>query len=114
MSYKPKINVSYGGQAWFIKGDTYPIRDVLKSAGFRWDSLGKQWWRPPTSPERISLAIDKIKKAVGEENIELDETAKRWVIPLTEEEKGEISYEERIQREEIAKRLAREKRLYGE
>lgn len=29
---------------YIATGNTYPIKDLLKSRGFRWDGLDKHWW----------------------------------------------------------------------
>lgn len=45
-----------------VEGETFEIKDELKSLKFRWNSVDKQWYREVTSvSEAVSLA-NKIKE----------------------------------------------------
>ena len=43
---------------YYLEGNTYPIREELKSRGFQWDPEANQWWhskracRPRSSTTR--------------------------------------------------------------
>lgn len=38
------VTIEQVGRRYYLKGDTYPIKDVLRGAGCRWDARRKQWW----------------------------------------------------------------------
>jgi len=40
---KPRLIVTKSNGYLMVAGDTYHVKDQLKSLGFRWDSLKKQW-----------------------------------------------------------------------
>lgn len=42
MAYGVTIEVQ--GGKFFLKGNTYPIKDTLKAEGFRFDGTAKAWW----------------------------------------------------------------------
>lgn len=33
-----------GRMGWYVEGKTYPIRQALKKAGFRWDVEARKWY----------------------------------------------------------------------
>ena len=45
MNYGRLIDAKcYYQRRWTITGNTYPIRQLLKGYGFRWDAATKSWW----------------------------------------------------------------------
>jgi len=48
-----------------VKGNTYAIKDFLKSLGFRWDSFEKHWYKRVASVEEAIELVEKIKKEVS-------------------------------------------------
>jgi len=37
----------------YVRGNTYPIKDILKQHGFKWDSLEREWYKIKTSYKPI-------------------------------------------------------------
>lgn len=33
-------------QGWILNGHTYPMKNIFKSLGFKWDGVRKKWWKP--------------------------------------------------------------------
>lgn len=31
-------------QRWYVRGNTYQFRELLKGLGFKWDAAQKAWW----------------------------------------------------------------------
>jgi hypothetical protein len=60
----------------WITGNTQPIKDVLKQAGFFWASQKKAWyWRPEQakSNNRIKMTMDEIRYRHGSLEIKKSE-----------------------------------------
>ena len=39
---------------YILVGYTWPLKNVIKSLGFKWDSLAKKWWRNKITPKVMS------------------------------------------------------------
>jgi hypothetical protein len=59
--------------AWlWVSGDTYPLREILKGAGFKWSKPKKMWYFRPAdfkSYSRGKYSIDEIRAKYGSDNI---------------------------------------------
>ena len=55
--------------AWvWVTGNTYPVKDLLKVAGFKWASKKRAWfWYPPEarSTNRTEITLDEIRGKYG-------------------------------------------------
>jgi hypothetical protein len=49
------------GRVMLLRGDTYPIRDKLRSLGFRWDPGKKAWFIPITKWDYVSYDLASIR-----------------------------------------------------
>jgi len=47
-----------------VEGNTYAIKDLLKSLGFRWDSFEKHWYKRVASVEEAIELVKKILEAI--------------------------------------------------
>ena len=54
-------------------GNTYPVKDLLKSWGFRWNALDKQWFLPDLgrSSEEAVMKVRGLLKEQGKEDAEI-------------------------------------------
>ncbi|MCQ1534344.1 hypothetical protein FTO70_01245 [Methanosarcina sp. KYL-1] len=48
---------------WIAKGDTYPVKDLLKKAGMRWDRKHREWYSYKKPDARIEGIYIMRKKA---------------------------------------------------
>lgn len=75
----PEINIEICGNWLWITGNTYPVRQQLKEAGFFWRSNKKAWsWNPPEykSSRHKSWEMDKIRGIYGSQAIASQEREK--------------------------------------
>jgi len=82
---KPRVIVKDKTSEIEVLGDTYHIRDLLKSWGFRWDPVAKRWYRQSLSTNRLTEFLSALKEVAEVTFIEekggiatTDELAKDW------------------------------------
>ncbi len=58
---------------YIATGNTYPVKDLLKSWGFRWNALDKQWFLPDLgrSSEEAVMKVRGLLKEQGKEDAEI-------------------------------------------
>ncbi|MEM4436143.1 MAG: hypothetical protein QXO22_04190 [Thermosphaera sp.] len=64
-----KIGVFVGYKSpWKVvaDGDTYQIREQLKSLGFRWDPLMKEWYKPFSTKEEADKFAEEVREKLKE------------------------------------------------
>jgi uncharacterized protein YdaU (DUF1376 family) len=70
MQNKPVIKIFHwtGFETYLIRGDTYKVKEKLKSAGFKWSSEDR-WWITNIPVESMDpfTAAEKVKEIVGSE-----------------------------------------------
>jgi SNF2 family DNA or RNA helicase len=40
----PPLEVRKAGSRFLLKGETYPLREIIRNCGWRWDGSQKTWW----------------------------------------------------------------------
>lgn len=76
---KYDIDIDIIGQWVWVGGDTYPIKEILKSLGFSFARGKKKWYYNGNGYKKRShkhLSYDEIKKYYGYENIKTSEDLK--------------------------------------
>jgi hypothetical protein len=38
------IQIQHAGRRYYLRGDTFSVRDQLRNAGFHWDGEARAWW----------------------------------------------------------------------
>lgn len=67
----PQLNVELIGKWIWVSGNTYPIRNELKNAGFMFAPVKKMWYyKGIESAGRGKLTIDEIRKKYGSQVIQ--------------------------------------------
>jgi hypothetical protein len=67
----PQLNVELIGKWIWVSGNTYPIRNELKNAGFMFAPVKKMWYyKGIESAGRGKLTIDEIRKKYGSQAIQ--------------------------------------------
>lgn len=67
----PQLNVELIGKWIWVSGNTYPIRNELKNAGFMFAPVKKMWYyKGIESAGRGKLTIDEIRKKYGTQAIQ--------------------------------------------
>lgn len=58
---------------YIATGNTYPVKDLLRSWGFRWNALDKQWFLPALgrSSEEAVMKVRGLLKEQGKEDAEI-------------------------------------------
>ena len=59
MSKTEQVDIAFDGNQIIVRGNTYPLKDTIKSAGFNWDKANKQWHLVTDKPEE---PIARLKK----------------------------------------------------
>lgn len=62
----PNITIEVCGDWVWLSGETYPVKDAIKAAGYKWASVKKMWFfagRPASG--RGGLDIDEIRQRHG-------------------------------------------------
>lgn len=75
----PNIDVELIGKWIWVSGDTYPIKDVLKSAGLTFiKKAGKPYWvyKGVESSGRGNLSVEEIRSKYGSHKMDLKPTKK--------------------------------------
>lgn len=69
----PDISIEVCGSWIWISGNTKPVKDALKTAGFKWASKKYMWYfRPPEyrSKSRGKWSMDKIRANYGSDTVD--------------------------------------------
>lgn len=45
------------GNRIYVTGNTYPIRDALRSVGAKWDPTSKRWWVVPAKRQEVEAVL---------------------------------------------------------
>lgn len=72
----PGLEIEICGTWLWLSGNTYPYRDVLKAAGFRWSKSKKRWyWTEEqfTGKYRAKKTMAQIRMAYGSEYVEYEQ-----------------------------------------
>lgn len=56
-----QVDIAFNGNEIVVRGNTYPLKDTIRSAGFSWDKQNKQWYLVTNSPEE---PINNLKKSL--------------------------------------------------
>lgn len=51
------ITLSTEGRRIYVVGNTYPIKDQLRSSGCKWDSASKRWWAGTTKRAELEALV---------------------------------------------------------
>lgn len=57
------ISIETQGRRHYIRGNTFPIKDALRAAGFKWDGDAKAWW---TGKLEVAAKFTESKPAQAE------------------------------------------------
>ena len=70
-----RIEIEVCGLWVWVSGDTRPVKDILKSAGFRWARRKKMWYFAgvPARNKGRTLSMSKIRSIHGSQKVRLDE-----------------------------------------
>ena len=68
------IDIEVIGTWIWLSGDTKPIKEALKEAGFKWASKKKMWYFGTTTKSRGKQTIDQIRKTYGSQTIKTSKT----------------------------------------
>lgn len=72
----PNLEIEICGTWLWLSGNTYPYRDTLKAAGFRWSKSKKRWyWTEEefTGKYRARKTMAQIRMAYGSEYVEYEQ-----------------------------------------
>lgn len=75
----PEISIEICGSWIWINGNTKPVKDIIKDAGFSWANNKKAWyWKPYTqkSHKHTAWDMDKIRNTYGSQKVENQERDK--------------------------------------
>lgn len=75
----PNINIEICGNWIWIAGNTKPVKNIIKSAGFKWAAEKKEWYWHPAGYKRIggkSWTKDQIRGTYGSEKVKNQELEK--------------------------------------
>jgi hypothetical protein len=103
------ISIEQIGRRHYVRGNTYPIKDELRSRGCRWDAGAKAWWtgkadvaaeivativappaapRPEIKPGETFVAVDgntyPVKDQLRAMGGRWDGGAKVWMVPSSQ------------------------------
>jgi len=56
-SVSSSVKLETIGQRIYVAGNTYPIKDSLKSAGCHWDGDRRQWWIGATQKAKLEALV---------------------------------------------------------
>jgi len=76
----PDIEIELCGTWLWVTGNTYPVKDELKAAGFKFAGKKKAWyWHSGDYKKRSrkKLSMNEIRSLYGSQKIEADEEDKR-------------------------------------
>jgi len=59
---KPHVTIVITDARIEATGDTYHVKDVLKSLGFRWNGLEKVWYKEETGENVVNMVVEKLKE----------------------------------------------------
>jgi hypothetical protein len=106
------IQIEKTGRRYYLRGNTYPVKDALRAAGGHWDAAEKAWWtsnqevaeRFAGAATEAAAKVEAVKAATaGEAKVpvngntypvrdqlramggEWDAAAKVWVVPVSQE-----------------------------
>lgn len=65
-----EIKLSHEGRRIYILGNTYPIKESIKSAGGNWDGDRKAWWVGSSKKEAIEKAVANMSASHAEDESE--------------------------------------------
>lgn len=69
----PGINIELTGKWIWVSGNTYPVRNELKAAGFQWAPVKQMWYyKGIESAGRGNLSIDDIRAKYGTKDLKTD------------------------------------------
>lgn len=57
------LTIETAGRRIYVLGDTYPIRDMLREAGCRWDPERRAWWGGATKREALDALVASMGSA---------------------------------------------------
>lgn len=69
----PNVAIEVCGAWLWVSGETYPLRETLKNAGFKWSKPKKSWYFRPEdyrSFSKGSYSMDEIRAKYGSREIE--------------------------------------------
>lgn len=72
----PNLEIEICGTWLWLSGNTYPYRDVLKAAGFRWSKSKKRWyWTEEefTGKYRARKSMAQIRMTYGSEYVDYEQ-----------------------------------------
>lgn len=69
------ITLQAEGRRIYVAGNSFPIKDAIKSAGGHWDGGRKQWWIGAGKKEEIERAISATEAPVTQDGERAKETA---------------------------------------
>ena len=75
MRYQPNLDVSIAGAWVWVEGDTKPVKEFLKSEGFRWapKKAGQPWYFAGCkSFSRRNVPLDDIFRMYGKREVEVE------------------------------------------
>jgi len=76
---KPRVRVLKNAVKITVEGDTYEIRDALKKAGFKWNSMK---WEMPAAGKAIEKVIEELKAVAEVEVVEQKDSLAEAVMYL--------------------------------
>lgn len=69
------IEIEICGSWVWLSGNTYPYKDAIKSAGFKWASAKKRWYFRPaewaSTKARGTMSMDQIREVHGSTTVKL-------------------------------------------
>ena len=75
----PKISIEIRGSWLWVGGETKPIKNIFKNAGFKWSPNNLEWYWKSYSQKgykHTAWGKDKIRSVYGAEKVETQERAK--------------------------------------
>jgi len=75
----PKISIEIRGSWLWVGGETKPIKNIFKNAGFKWSPNNLEWyWKSYVQKgyKHTAWGKDKIRSVYGAEKVETQERAK--------------------------------------
>lgn len=96
-----------------LSGDTYPHRDLIRSAGGKWDADAKVWRVPASEHARVNAVVNRIPSAEERAVLAAAQAQVAAERRAAEAEQARIASAERAEREraEAAARVVRENEI---
>src|SRR5690606_32068869 len=86
------ITIQSEGRRHYLVGNTFPIKDSIRSAGCKWDGVRKAWWTGKLETAEQLLASLKASPAEGSSETKKDAPGEEAIVAGRAKYKGKTYY----------------------